>query len=696
VYIFSQQGSGWTLDATLKPEGGVTGFGETIVMDRDALAASALYSLGGEVWVYERTSSGWEFVSTLKGEGADGFGRSLALRHSRLAVGAVGAAFLFHRHTSGWVGEAAFSSPEASLSSTYGSAIAVDRWFMVVGAHGEEAISTREGAGYIYANDGTKWELGGRLTSRDGGVDSGFGSSVALDHETVVVGAPGAGHGAASVFHRALDTWSMRSKLVGRWRFGRALLSITLMTGMSLLAVAPFLMTFESNASGILPLRGIQTRALHLILVWGVSAFLVLPFLGLTLRRVFAKGNWSLTRMGVAGFIGFAPVFLWLQPVYSIPFYATALIFNGSIIFLFGIHKAGYRLPKVDEMAFAVNSGVTRVVGTALLLTLLLWDGVTHGERGVNGQYLAISRLLTVTPMAVVITLSIYGAWTLAHRDSKSLRIGGPADEQNTAANSFVPVLLVLAVASALIMGVELFRLVDTFSGDLRRFNTVFKLYYQAWILMAVLGGFCLWYIGTRWDRRVLSGRIGMTAWAAVLLVAFGAVTYYPLAAVTSRAAERDGLSLDGQAHIALSHPDEFAAIAWIRRNLPGDAVVLESAVIPCKDNPNGCSAFTDVGRISSSTGRPTVLGWEQHEAQWRKRGTALGERRDDVRAIYETTDPVKAKDLLAKYTADYVVVGPRERSAYGTDGAAKFADIGPVVFPESGTGTLLIYQVGR
>ncbi|MEE8519426.1 MAG: DUF2298 domain-containing protein, partial [Dehalococcoidia bacterium] len=518
VFVYTREGSVWTLEATLGSEGGVTGFGESVALHDDALAASAPYARGGEVWVYETKGSGWAFVSTLRGEGASGFGRSLALRHRRLAVGAVGASFVFHRHASGWIGEAAFSAPEASLSDSYGSSIAVDQWFMVVGANGGEAIRTREGAAYVYGNDGTVWALGGKLGSRDGGVDGSFGDAVAIDDEIVVIGAPGAGHGAASVYRRALDVWSVRSKLVGRWRFGRALLAAVLMTGASLLAVSPFLMNFESSASGLLPLRGLQTGPVHLLLVWAVPGFLVLPVLGLVMKRTFARGNWNLTRIGVAGFIGFAPVFLWLQPVYGIPFYATALLLNGTILFLFGLHKAGYRLPRVDEMAFAVNSGVTRVAGTVLLLSLLLYDGVAHGERGVDGQFLAISRLIIVTPMAIVITLSIYGAWTLAHRDSESLRVGGPFGEENTWANSFVPILLVLAIASALIMGVELFHLVDVFGGELRRFNTVFKLYYQAWLLMAVLAGFGLWYIGSRWDRSVLVGRVGVTAWVAVLL----------------------------------------------------------------------------------------------------------------------------------------------------------------------------------
>ena len=78
----------------------------------------------------------------------------------------------------------------------------------------------------------------------------------------------------------------------------------------------------------------------------------------------------------------------------------------------------------------------------------------------------------------------------------------------------------------------------DIFAGgDFRRLNTMFKLHYQAWLLLAVLGGFGLWYVGSRWDRKVLAGRVGVAAWTALLIVALGAVSYYPLAAITSRLA---------------------------------------------------------------------------------------------------------------------------------------------------------------
>jgi uncharacterized membrane protein len=155
-------------------------------------------------------------------------------------------------------------------------------------------------------------------------------------------------------------------------------------------------------------------------------------------------------------------------------------------------------------------------------------------------------------------------------------------------------------------------------------------------------------------------------------------------------------LSLDGQRHMALAATAEAAAIAWIRATSPRDAIVVEAAAVRCGDGSVACSDWTDVGRIASSTGRPTVLGWEQHELQWREPSPITG-RRDDVHLLYSTGDTTVARDLLRRYDVRFVVVGPRERASYGVEGTAKWASLGTRVFSagEGSVGQVDIYDVG-
>ena len=88
-------------------------------------------------------------------------------------------------------------------------------------------------------------------------------------------------------------------------------------------------------------------------------------------------------------------------------------------------------------------------------------------------------------------------------------------------------------------------------------------------------------------------------------------------------------------------------------------------------------------GRISTFTGRATVLGWPGHEIQW---DHDPGDREQDVERLYVTTDVAEARELIDRYGVDYVVFGPIERTTYGDGGLAKWNDLGRRVFEQDGT----------
>jgi uncharacterized membrane protein len=112
-----------------------------------------------------------------------------------------------------------------------------------------------------------------------------------------------------------------------------------------------------------------------------------------------------------------------------------------------------------------------------------------------------------------------------------------------------------------------------------------------------------------------------------------------------------------------------------LRANTAGSAVVLEAV-------GEDYSAFGHA-RISTFTGRATVLGWPGHELQWDHQP---GSRADDVKTLYTTTDIAEAQRLIARYGVDYVVFGPIERTTYGDAGLEKWDRLGVKVFDQRGT----------
>ena len=277
-------------------------------------------------------------------------------------------------------------------------------------------------------------------------------------------------------------------------------------------------------------------------------------------------------------------------------------------------------------------------------------------------------RLIHVIPFALLIGMS---AWSAIYET----KVRGPSGRAFT--------LALAALALLLIMGPELLYVDDFFGKANERMNTIFKLYYQAWVLLAAVSGFSLYY----W-LRLRQSAVGwrkslLTLWAtlAVILV-IGGLYYPPAAAVTKTASFSSDPTLDGLSFVDRRSPAEYKAIEFVRKGLPRDAAILEAV-----------GEWFDSGLVSRSTGVPTVFNWPGHQVQWRGNSKVFHGRQQDVADIYQTLDSQEAQNLLAKYDVDYVYIGPRERSQYDGPGLDKFADFMDVVFQQD---DVAIYAVRR
>ncbi len=103
----------------------------------------------------------------------------------------------------------------------FGWSVAIDGDLAVVGAPfenvGLEPAETRQGAVYVFRRDGVAWIREAKLTHRAPG-SVGFGTSVAVQGDVVVVGVPGMDEplpdtGAVIVYRRAGGTWLLEAQL---------------------------------------------------------------------------------------------------------------------------------------------------------------------------------------------------------------------------------------------------------------------------------------------------------------------------------------------------------------------------------------------------------------------------------------------------------------------------------------------------
>jgi YYY domain-containing protein len=270
--------------------------------------------------------------------------------------------------------------------------------------------------------------------------------------------------------------------------------------------------------------------------------------------------------------------------------------------------------------------------------------------------------------------------------------------------------LWVFAFGCLICFGTEVVYIRDVFES---RFNTIFKFYYQTWLLWGVLAGYAAWSLFSRrtmaqGDKEMAgkkdqpapglpvsrspglpSGRWSLLLGTVLFVALLAGALVYPWLTAGRAFRESTPAGLAGTTPRDRT-PDGAAAIEWLRANAPGNAVILE-AIGDDYDAQRGVG----YGGVSASTGLSTVLGWIGHEQQWRGGDPAvlaqLEPRRADVETIYSTVDVELARSLLRKYGVSYIYVGTAEQMTYSPEGLAKLGQLGDVAFQQ---GDVTIYRV--
>lgn len=284
---------------------------------------------------------------------------------------------------------------------------------------------------------------------------------------------------------------------------------------------------------------------------------------------------------------------------------------------------------------------------------------------GGEGRHLALAAAALAIVFAAIagnavlplLAVLLAGAVVVAYR-------GDPAERAGS--------LLIAAGVTAL-LACELVFLKDSYGEKLYRMNTVFKLYFQAWTILAVASPWAVGRLLTHHWRWAPMPRVVTAALAALI----AATACYPLGITLDRL-RSPYKTLDGNAYLARDHPGDYAAIEWLRAHASNGAVILETTGDP----------YSYFARFSSNTGLPTVLGWANHEGLWRGHDQIVMQRRDHVLRIYSATTLAEVEPLLDRYGVRYVIVGDLEREKHAS-GLEKFAQLEPV-FRSGGT---IIYR---
>ena len=104
---------------------------------------------------------------------------------------------------------------DANASDSFGISVAIDGNIAIVGAYLNDSRGTDCGAAYVYEFSGSQWIQKQKLVPSDGSAGDKFGRSVAIEGNTIVVGSYyDDNKGSAYVFSRLGGVWIQRQKIV--------------------------------------------------------------------------------------------------------------------------------------------------------------------------------------------------------------------------------------------------------------------------------------------------------------------------------------------------------------------------------------------------------------------------------------------------------------------------------------------------
>jgi len=418
-------------------------------------------------------------------------------------------------------------------------------------------------------------------------------------------------------------------QVMARGKIDRDIIARTVVLGLGLGILSGvlyifFYFSFSSQASGILPYVFPPTRLPQYLVMFGTFIFLVVCFMvGYLLWPMEERGQ----------LLKSALRWWWRILLVCVGLYLLIML----LIFL--VLQLQSLMP---ESTLILN--LQSVLGGLSLNQALLDSLVAR----VSDPWL----LLMLTALLALVLANVGGL--LHHRAAVNDIEDHPANSLPAITSDMFAFILIFA-GLALTLIVEFLYLRDSFGV---RMNTVFKFYYQAWVMLGCASAYGIWWL---LDHLRHSATRTLFASGAALMIGLGLV--YTVMAIPSRAGGFVGsANLDGASSIASNNPDDWAAIQWLdqyaEQGQPDGSVpvILEAPSVP----PWGGS-YTYEGRISAFTGYPTVLGWAVHESQWRGSYDEQAKREPDIAAIYSTSDVQTMLDLLHKWDVSYVIVGTPE-----------------------------------
>lgn len=386
--------------------------------------------------------------------------------------------------------------------------------------------------------------------------------------------------------------------------------------GLCLFLYIPFLLSLSSQAGGFLPSLIFKTRAVHYLVMFFPFLIILVVYLSQNWNRVFSQQ--LLKNFLIIIFV--VIILLLLSLVYTYIVAGSGEIFNR----LFG--ALGFEPFVTNALKDQTQRAFLNIYGA---------NSITELVAETIRQYASYPGLNIFLVFLISISLTVI---FFKYHSVKTSSAQFSREE--------ILVFILLFLAAVLSLVPEFFYLKDQFGW---RMNTIFKFYFQVWILLSIVCSyFMITIIFHKQKSKKIFGLLIITPSILMSLV-------YPLFALRSKTNDFKNidLRLDGNLYLEEFYPLEYAGIMFVNQLPYG---VIAEAV---------GGSYTNYGRVSRITGYPTVLGWPGHEIQWRGGMEEIGNREEEIKILYSSNNWDQASEIIAKYNIDYIFISDLERISY-------------------------------
>lgn len=233
-------------------------------------------------------------------------------------------------------------------------------------------------------------------------------------------------------------------------------------------------------------------------------------------------------------------------------------------------------------------------------------------------------------------------------------------------------VIRTLALSAVFLIAIPEFVFARDIYPNHPRANTMFKLTYQAFILMGILLGVTLGNLLDRGKKIVLGLRVAATF--IIFFIFVGTMNFSFIAFTTYYDNFSNYYGLDGEKWMQTKVPENYGAVKYLRKNMDGKNMVEAVG-----------DSYTLFNAVSVFSGVPTIQGWRVHEWLWRGGYSAVASRETEVKEIYQGASIEKTKEILDKYNIGWILVGLDEKITYKVN-EEKIWQLGEMVWKEGDT----------